>query len=91
MKYTNRHHTDRGAWNPPTQANNGFPGAFELTIAAIIVVFLLAFAGYDQSEDEQKSAEVISNAKYAALLDAAEHEKEMLVLAAVGNEMPERK
>ncbi|MFZ6690257.1 hypothetical protein [Undibacterium sp. SXout20W] len=91
MKKFNFRKFDAEPWTPARQALCDFPGLLELIVAALIIILLLAFAGYDQMEDEQKSAEAISNAKYAALLDAAEHEKEMMVLAAVGNEMPERK
>lgn len=56
--------------------------AFSLILAALCI------AGNDQLEDEQKSAEALSNAPHIAALDAAERRHEEIILSAAGNEMP---
>ncbi|MFZ6726180.1 hypothetical protein ACO0K2_11865 [Undibacterium sp. MH2W] len=78
-------------WIAPKNLQKTFPSLLESLVALICFIIFLAFAGYDQMEDEKKSAEVISNAKYAALLDDAEHVKEMTAIAAISNDIPAQK
>ncbi len=46
------------------------------TVCAIVMLVVLGIAAYDQMNDEAKSAEVLSNAKHIAVMDAAERRRE---------------
>ncbi|MFZ6755780.1 hypothetical protein ACO0K9_01055 [Undibacterium sp. Ji50W] len=52
-----------------------------ITLCIATVLGVLCWAGYDQMNDEIKSAEVVSNAIYIAQLDAAEQRKEAMAQA----------
>jgi hypothetical protein len=51
-------------------------------VAYSLVIFIclaaLMYCGYDNMQDQEKSAEVLSNAKHIAKLDAAERRREAI-------------
>ena len=65
---------------------------YQLKIGSLVALTFIAavmmYSDHNQPNDEQKSAEALSNAQHMAELDAAERRRIEKVLVTVGNEMP---
>lgn len=51
---------------------------FAYSLVILICLAALMYCGYDNMQDEAKSAEVLSNAEHIARLDAAERKREAI-------------
>ena len=58
-----------------TKINDFVADVISTIIGILAVVSFICFASYDQIQDEQKTAEVISNTTHIASLDAADQRR----------------